>query len=273
MLTGNEIREKGLIVGAMEAGFRASSYDVHIESLIDSNGLVLESYALPAQGIVQAVSRERVVLPGDITGLAMVKTGLCNEGVLALNIGVIDPGWEGKISSFLVNFSNHERLLIAGETFLRLTFQQLGAETSSRNPVSDEAYVADRRRQAVGKFGTTFLNLTEATKAATEESFRQWRTSIFAYATPAALLLALLTFFLNFGSLYLIRTWLEPSATVEAELARDTLSKNEAGLVQENRALANRVQALEERIGESTVARPNAASPQPTRIPPPGPPK
>lgn len=271
MLTGDEIEQAGLVVGAKPAGFRASSYDVHIECLIDSSGSVLESYALPPQGIVMAVSQERIVLPGNITGLAMVKTSLCNEGVLALNIGVIDPGWEGKVSSFLVNFSKHERLLTQGETFLRLAFQPLSSNTSSPNAVPDEAYISARRHQAVGRFGRTFLNLPEVIAALTDESLRQWRVRILTYVAPAALALALLTFLLNFGSLYLVRTWLEPDAAVKAELARDALDKSEAGLAAANAALAKQVQALEQRVNALTAARPNAASPETTRNPQPGP--
>ena len=65
---------------------------------------------MPPQGIVQVVSSERVKVPSTITGLATVKTSLCNEGLLALNIGIIDPGYEGAISSFLLNFSSVPRI-------------------------------------------------------------------------------------------------------------------------------------------------------------------
>jgi len=157
MLTGAEIKNRDLVAGATDSGYRASRYDVRIESLIKPEGSTVASYILPARGIVLAVSKKRIVLPGNITGLAMVKTGLCNDGVLALNIGVIDPGWEGKVSSFLVNFNNHERLLTIDDIFLRLTFQQLSSRVSKRAPISDENYMSDRRHQVVGRFAPTFL--------------------------------------------------------------------------------------------------------------------
>lgn len=260
MLTGEEIKSRGFVVNATESGYRASSYDVRIECLINSQGATVESYALPTRGIVLAVSRERIMLPGDITGLAMVKTGLCNDGVLALNIGVIDPGWEGKVSSFLVNFSNNERLLTAGDTFLRLTFQQLSSRVSGGTAVPDDVYVSDRRHQVVGRFAPTFLNLSEVIGSLTDEALRRWRIALLTYVTAAAFLLALLTFLLNFGSLYLVRSWLEPSGTVQAELARDALSKAEADLANENSTLSDRVRGLEARLNAmaATPQRPAA---------------
>ena len=208
-----------------------------------------------------AVSRERIVLPGDITGLAMVKTGLCNDGVLALNIGVIDPGWEGKVSSFLVNFSNHERLLTTGETFLRLTFQQLNSTVPGGNSVSDETYLSDRRHQVVGRFAKTFLNLSEVVSSLTDESLRRWRLTLLMYVAPAAFGLAVLTFLLNFGSLYLVRSWLEPSGTVQAELAQDAFNKVENDLAHENRSLSNRVRLLEAQVQALTATSQKPPSP------------
>jgi deoxycytidine triphosphate deaminase len=50
-----------------------------------------------------AAACELTVLPDGIAGIDLVKPSLRNEGIIALGIGIVDPGWEGKLSSFLAN--------------------------------------------------------------------------------------------------------------------------------------------------------------------------
>src|SRR6267143_781828 len=104
MLSGIDICDPNVVTNRADSSFRAASYDVRVGKFIAPRGATVESYALPAQGIIDVISCERVCIPHDLAGFAMVKTSLCNEGILALNIGVLDPGWDGPISSFLVNF-------------------------------------------------------------------------------------------------------------------------------------------------------------------------
>ena len=167
MLTGERIREAGLVLDGIDAGYRGSSYDVHIEDIIADDGALRDSFKMPPQGIVQVISRERVRVPTGMTGLANVKTGLCNEGLLALNSGVIDPGYEGRISSFLLNFSNKPRLLTRGEAFLRLQFMIMAEATATPpRPHDDDAYIAERRRQSA-TLSATFLNLEAVVESTT----------------------------------------------------------------------------------------------------------
>ena len=73
MLTGDDIRSAGLIADASPGGYRASSYDVRIGKIITNDGTLHEYYKIPAQGIVQVVSRETMKLPSTISGIATVK--------------------------------------------------------------------------------------------------------------------------------------------------------------------------------------------------------
>jgi deoxycytidine triphosphate deaminase len=246
MLTGDEIRRAGLITNASPDGYRASSYDVHIDQVITSDGELSTAFRMPPQGIVQVLSIEHVKLPSQVTGLATVKTGLCNEGLLALNIGIVDPGYEGRISSFLVNFSNTPRMLIRGEPFLRLQFVPLPNGDHLPKQIDDDTYLAERRRQAV-RFGTTFLNMSEQIGIATRKEIAEWRRGILTYAGAAALVLAVLTFFLNWGSLYLVKTWLQPADSVRAELLKSNLDDQVLQLLRANKELNARMQTIESR--------------------------
>jgi dUTPase len=249
MLTKAEIENEGLIIGGVPAGYRASSYDVHIGQILSNDAELRASFKMPPQGIVQVISRERVRLPSTVTGLATVKTGLCNEGLLALNIGIIDPGYEGPISSFLLNFSNVPRVLTRGEPFLRLQFIPLpnAAHVAAPTPVDHALYIAERRRQAA-RFGETFLNLSEQVRTVARDEFVEWRRAVLSAAGAAALVLAVLTFFLNWGIVAFVK---EPSDTVRAELFRTLLNDQTAQLSKTNDELRARLDALEARVRSS----------------------
>jgi hypothetical protein len=80
MLTSAEIKRLNLIRGAEENNFRAGSYDLRVGTIIKPDDSFSNLYSLPAQGIVDVISREQIVLPDGIAGIALVKTSLCNEG-------------------------------------------------------------------------------------------------------------------------------------------------------------------------------------------------
>jgi dUTPase len=244
MLTGTDIRSRALIVNAVESGFRGSSYDVRIEHIVTNAGDVVQSFNMPPQGIVQVVSAERVKLPRSVTGLAYVKTSLCNEGILALNMGIIDPGYDGPISTFLLNFSGTSRLLTEGETFLRLQFAVLDEPaTTAGRPVDSLAYLNERRRQAT-RFGRTFMNVSEIVEKSINEFVSKWTNDVLRIAGSVALVLTVLTFLLNYGSLYLVKTWLQPADAARAEVLRAEADR----LVKANEELRARVEALEKQV-------------------------
>ena|ERR1700733_12976032 len=131
MLNRDQIVARGLISQQCADGsLRDAGYDLRIASLIGktddgrSEKKVDEHYLKP-QGVALVVSKEVVRLPPDVCAHASVKTSLCREGVPAINIGIIDPGWEGPISSVLLNFGKESYRLKNDEPFLRLTFHAL----------------------------------------------------------------------------------------------------------------------------------------------------
>ena len=111
-IVAEDMAAKGLIENGVDGGFRAASYDLHVGAILEapqedkrSSGSATEDirvstgFSLRPQGMVRVISRERVKLPENIIGYALTKNGLSNKGILAINIGIIDPGYEGPISS------------------------------------------------------------------------------------------------------------------------------------------------------------------------------
>jgi dUTPase len=257
MLSGQDIRAAGVILGAMPTGYRASSYDVRVGQIITNNGEVHASFCIPPQGIVQVISVERIKLPHDLSGLATVKTSLCNDGLLALNIGIVDPGYSGRISSFLVNFANVSRVLTQGESFLRLQFVHLPNGLPQAGAINDIEYIASRR-QAATRFGETFLNLSEAVRSAVQSSVSGVRNSILAGAGAAALALGLLTFLLNFSSLYMVRGWLQTGDAYRGQAYQEKIHDQINEVMQANIALKDHLDRLEARLNSvpNSAAKP-----------------
>ena len=133
LLNRDQIQAMGLVQNPTAKSYRPASYDLQVGKIIDKSGKVVDSIEIPPQGMVRVISRERVKLPVDVIGNATVRTGLCDDGILAINIGIIDPGYEGLISSTLINFGRTEFPIKDGEVFLRLTFHQI---TPCKNPVA-----------------------------------------------------------------------------------------------------------------------------------------
>ncbi len=283
MLTVGQIREKRLIEGAVEASYRGISYDLRVGAVIKPGGDVADFYTVPPQGIVEVISEERVCLPADVTGFAMVKTSLSNQGLLALNIGIIDPGYRGKIGSFFVNFGKREQQLKKGDVFLRVVFHATDGEIGDvikSTIMDDERYISEKRANMQANFSTEFLDIGAITSKYAKEHFETFRTRVLGYVALAAFILAMMTFLLNFGNLLLVQRFLQPSDATRAELLREALDRNNTEMAERNRELAARIQQLEQRLGSGadqpsrapsriqTPEGPNPAGGAPSATPP-----
>lgn len=121
ILNSEQIADAGIVVGASDHLRRSTSYDASIgEFILDGQCLEGDTYRLPPRGIVWVVSKETFKFGKSHTGLATLKTTLTHKGILALNVGVIDPGFEGPLSTALVNFSRTVVELKRGGPFFRV---------------------------------------------------------------------------------------------------------------------------------------------------------
>ncbi|MBR1217502.1 hypothetical protein JQ557_05860 [Bradyrhizobium sp. U87765 SZCCT0131] len=267
MLIAKEFERIGLVVDGVRDQYRSASYDPTIWKIITPNGDEVDSYKLPPMGIVEVVSKERFRIPVGLCCLAHVKTSLCNEGLLTLNTGIIDPGWNGRVSSFILNFGKDDRLLLQGGVFLRVTLHRMSSlnaddtfDLLETDPQSDRSYIAERRRNIVERFAPEFLNLQKIVKSAVAETFDKYRQLLIYYVPIGAVLLALLTFFLNFGILALVQKWVQPNDAAKSELLRASLERRNDAEDEQRRLLLERLDRLEKRL--NAIGPPSAPSPQ-----------
>jgi deoxycytidine triphosphate deaminase len=246
LLTGDAINQRHLVNNASNDGYRGASYDLHIGKIIDPDGGERDTYVLPTQGIVSVVSRETVNIPKNVAGFATVKTSLCNEGILAINIGIIDPLYSSSISSSLINFGKNSHALAAGQVFLRLTFFECAPENKSV-PFSQSAedYVRDKKRAVLQHLSAKFLDLEATTNATLDKAFDRYLHKLFFWVPAFALVLTLFAFLLNFGNFLVVQRWLQPNDQTKAELLREKLEEQGKALADRNRVLEDKVNALQ----------------------------
>jgi deoxycytidine triphosphate deaminase len=181
MLNRDEIKRRGIIVSAIPANYdRAASYDLRIGKILAikpegrSEPIETDSYWVPAQGMVEVISIETIKVPPDVAGYASVKTGLSRQGLLALNTGILDPGYEGPLSATIVNFGKADSLLSHGDTFLRLTFHEYDPPAEVKDvKEAPEEFLRKRKIEVAQNFSALFLNLNRHIEESVRSAF--WR--------------------------------------------------------------------------------------------------
>lgn len=208
-LNHSEIKSEIKIENAVSEGYGTASYDVHAGWVIKSpeskrdfltflrnkHEITEDGFVLPPQGMVRIVSRELFRIPPGIVCYAMVKNALSDRCLLAINTGIIDPGYIGPISSTLLNFGKEPFLITRDTKFLRLTFHN-SSITDLQRTFEDVGYAAyiERTRDDCRRYSShTFLNLHTTERRAAERAFGTYKRWVITAATLVGLAFALLS--------------------------------------------------------------------------------
>lgn len=173
-----------------------------IGKIVNHKGEEVDSLLLEPQGIAHLISAECVELPDDVCALAHVLTGMCNDGLLTLNIGVVDPSWKNHLSSPVLNFSSERRLLQKGQNFIRLTFHaiDIGEACPTRHANIDErSYVSTIRSRAVANFGKNFLDIRALVGKASKKENARFKDAMLKYLPIGAFSLAFFALLVTTG--------------------------------------------------------------------------
>lgn len=231
LLSGEEIKNEKLIVHDDDSRYRASTYDLSVGDIIPADGDAASEFRLAPGGMVRVVSRETLCLPRNITGHGLPRNTLCTRGVLAINIGIVDPGYIGPISSTLINFGRTHFVVRTGEPFLRISFHRCPESAKTVRTWERPDYLDQARQEVSAYSGPTFLSLEHTTHQAAERAFGKFKQSLVLWATLAAVALAVITIFVPLGA-----SWVDRHLT-----DRDRLE--------------NEGQSIEERLDEKYAAR------------------
>jgi dUTPase len=254
LLSGEEIKELSLIEDSTDAQFRASTYDLSVGDIIPSEGEEFEGmrFSLPAGGMVRVISRESVKLPETITGHVLLKNQLCTQGVLALSIGIIDPGFEGPISSTLINFGRGPCPIEKGTSFLRVSFHRCPASPKVAKALkfTRDTYLKVVKQEVKAYSGRMFLNIDALATDAAGKAFGSFKDGILVWATVATVIIALLAIFAPLGASN-IEKWASSDEQRQSRMEQQVEQKVNAKYEGEIRSLNERIDQLNQTIAKA----------------------
>jgi dUTPase len=163
-LTGNESVAIGIIGAANTGNTHLASYDLSADRVIINGETKNLPFSLQPQDMCVVISKEHVKIPPDFVGYALPKTSLCQRGLLTLNTGILDPNYDGLISTTAINFRKESIEILPGDAFLRIVLHQLKPFPSAAGSVaniqnlSDKQYI-ERRESESAQYPTTFLDI------------------------------------------------------------------------------------------------------------------
>jgi dUTPase len=181
LLNKSEILSLNLLEHFNVENFNVVSYDMTARDIVTLDNKVLDKYLVPPQGMVVVVTKESFKLKDkNIVGFTTVKNALSRKGIMAVNIGIVDPGYDGPISSILINFGKSSFEIKSGDTFLRMTFQKykplnelIENEGIQNVCVPYSEYLDSRRNESNNYLDTTFLYLKDIQTKASEAAKQQ----------------------------------------------------------------------------------------------------
>jgi len=223
LLSGREIVRRNIVDDVGPKSRRAASYDLRVGTILARGSLEVmraTEYELPPQGMVEVISLEKLTLPPNVLGYATVKTRLSDRCVLALGIGLIDPGYDSYISSTLVNFGTQPLRLERGDVFLRVTFHEYEpvAEDIEETHTEFQDYLQDKREKVLTRFSRTFLNLDQTTNDALKLILKKvvWISAV------AALVVAISTAIGSVGIVLVGTRWVPPVEGAQVQELRSS---------------------------------------------------
>ena len=209
---------------------------------MEGKSIESNSFALPPRGIVWVVSKEKFCLPLDVTGLATLRTTWTHEGILALNLGVIDPGWNNHLATAVVNFSKSDFEITKGHPFFRVLFLTHKPTQSPPPSVSPDAYIEGTKRNT-RLFSSTFLTMDSLIIEIAEKvlGFPRWAVRL----TACAIVVSILAIILPMGIAII-------SQNFDLEDQINSLT-----------TIPNRVSALENKVDQLQIKSETASSTKP----------
>lgn len=161
-LTGYESVATGIIGTPNASNTQSASYDLSADRVIINGQTQQLPFSLRPQHMCVIVSKERLKVPRDFVGYALPKTRLCQRGLLTLNTGILDPGYDGLISTTAINFRSEPIQIRPNEPFLRIVIHELKSFTNAPTPKAqsfpDAEYIEARETESAD-YPATFLDI------------------------------------------------------------------------------------------------------------------
>jgi deoxycytidine triphosphate deaminase len=164
-----EIDARVLISNHRDSSIQPSCYDLRVGHVIgkrigvvDGGASGIKAVKLRPGELATLLSKERVKLPSNVTGLVIPRNEYAERGILILNAGHVDPGYEGHVMAQLVNLSDRDQSIRIGESVFSVVFDYLHtrAECPRDNPSKATGErVAELEERAIEKADTLAISV------------------------------------------------------------------------------------------------------------------
>lgn len=257
LLTEVGIRSAACIQNPVQGNFRATSYDLSINVIIDEKGHRSDHICLAPGEMATVVSEEILQLPANVTGVAHYLTRLTKKGIWSQTIGIIDPFWSGPLSTTIVNQSKSPQSLRKGDVYIRVSFfdhavtpNQYGA-----GQFTHAAYTRQVEADTATYMPRSFLDSEKISLRAAEAVSKQLTQVAATWVGIAAVLFALISLFAPFATNAASKTYWE-SFVADRERDRVTqLASAEARFAEQARTiddLKRQIELLIEQVSKTT---------------------
>jgi deoxycytidine triphosphate deaminase len=152
--------------GAEELLTRDGGYQRHFWEIGPSETLVV-------------MTKEAVCMPPELCGTYSPLFRLAKQGVLLLNASIIEPGYAGPLSCFLVNFSAARIILRDGDPIAKLIFHRL--ENPPGNLKALTIGTSEYKKilcECAGDFHRSFMNVAGIVSQASDSAKEQVKRSL-----------------------------------------------------------------------------------------------
>lgn len=178
VLSDGEIRElisdRNLIVDAVDERIVSCSYefrpgiivstgrDVDARCVLNWTGQTgpTDIHSIKPGELVWVRTLEKVIMPKDVCAFWWQTNRLSRQGLMLVNMSMIEPGYQGPLACLFVNFGNKPVIIDPGSAVAKLVFNYLG--DAARRPLQfhpdDASYDRDIVRAAMGT-PITFLDV------------------------------------------------------------------------------------------------------------------
>jgi len=131
----------------------------------------------PAETLV-VMTRETVRIPPDLCASYTPLHRLASGGLMLLNAAIVEPGYEGPLSCFMLNFSSVRVQIAPDEGISKIVFHTLNASPAAlkREAISAERY-AGGLSKAAQRYNRSFLDVSRIADRAAErarQSLKGW---------------------------------------------------------------------------------------------------
>lgn len=174
ILNAEQIVSKNIVHPVSNEGQRTTTYDATVGEIIYRGKCKKgSSFTLASRGVVWVVSQEVFSMPDNVTGVAALRTTWAHNGVFALNVGVIDPGWKGPLATAIVNFGRDDFVIEKGQPFFRIIFFEHDKSTlhPANSTVKERQNYINEICQRSNSFSKTFLNMSSLVKEVSNDVF------------------------------------------------------------------------------------------------------